>query len=394
MSSTPTCPGAYAAETPAGVRTITGVATSIAAFLGQATLGPVNTPVECLSVADYVRNFGAPLAGADLAQSVQQFFANGGDACHVVRLADGNTPAQADYLGSEPLRTGFHALDAVDLFNLMVLPGDGIASEPEWQAIRAAAAAYCRSRRAFLVLDAPLAWTRDNLLAAQASDIEDFRAAIGDNAIDCAVYYPRVQIDDGGTPRCVGASGAIAGVYAATDAARGVWRAPAGTSAALAGVTGLEANLTDQQDELLGPLGVNCLRRLPSGCVVWGARTVAGFAGSGDSDWTYVPVRRMALFLEESLRRGTQWAVFEPNDEPLWAQLRMSIGAFMTGLFRQGAFQGATPAQAFFVKCDSQTTTQRDIDAGVVNIVVGFAPLKPAEFVVIAIQQLTGCVNR
>ncbi len=307
--------------------------------------------------------------------------------------SDGNPPTQADYLGSELLRTGFYALDSVDLFNIMVLPGDGIASETEWQAIRAAAAAYCQSRRAFLVLDAPLAWTKNNLLAALTSDVQGFRAAIGNQDINCAVYYPRVQVNDNGTLRYVGPSGMIAGMYAATDAARGVWKAPAGTNAALTGVTTLEVILTDKQNGLLNPLGVNCLRRMPAGYLVWGARTVAGFDNSGDSDWTYVPVRRMTLFLEESLYRGTQWAVFEPNDEPLWAQIRMNINAFMTGLFRQGAFQGATPAQAFFVKCDSETTTQRDIDAGVVNIVVGFAPLEPAEFVVITIQQMTGNLN-
>ena len=180
----------------------------------------------------------------------------------------------------------------------------------------------------------------------------------------------------------------IAGVYAATDSSRGVWKAPAGLNAAFVGATDLEVILTDRQNGLLNPLGVNCLRRMPSGFVVWGARTVAGFDNSGDSDWTYVPVRRMALFLEESLYRGTQWVVFEPNAEPTWAQIRMNINAFMMGLFLQGAFQGSTPVKAFFVKCDSETTTQADIDQGIVNIIVGFAPLRPAEFVVIMIKQI------
>jgi len=304
--------------------------------------------------------------------------------------SDGNPPTQGDYTGLESARTGFYALDSVDLFNIMVLPGDGIGSEAEWQAIRAAAAIYCQNRRAFLVLDAPVGWTKGNLLSAQTSDVQTFRSAIGDPDINCAVYYPRAQINDNGTLRYVGPSGMIAGVYAATDASRGVWKAPAGTNAALAGVTGLEVILTDKQNGILNPLGVNCLRRMPAGYLVWGARTVAGFDNSGNSEWTYVPVRRMALFLEESLYRGTQWVVFEPNDEPLWAQIRMNIGAFMMGLFRQGAFQGSTPAQAFFVKCDSETTTQADIDQGIVNIIVGFAPLEPAEFVVITIQQIMG----
>ena len=303
---------------------------------------------------------------------------------------DGDPPLQTDYTGLEANRTGFYSLDSVDLFNIMVLPGDGITSESEWQAIRSAAAVYCQSRRAFLVLDAPVGWTKNNLLVAQTSDVQSFRSAIGDPDINCAVYYPRVQINDNGTLRYMGPSGMVAGVYAATDAARGVWKAPAGTNAALAGVTGLEVVLTDKQNGLLNPQGVNCLRSMPAGYLIWGARTVAGFDDSGDSDWTYVPVRRMTLFLEESLYRGTQWAVFEPNDEPLWAQIRMNLNAFMMGLFRQGAFQGSTPAQAYFVKCDSETTTQADIDAGVVNIIVGFAPLEPAEFVVITIQQMAG----
>lgn len=304
--------------------------------------------------------------------------------------SDGNPPNQGNYLGSELNRTGFYALDSVDLFNIMVLPGDGLESETDWQAVRAAAAIYCQNRRAFLVLDAPVGWTQNNLLAAKSSDVQSFRAAIGNPDINCAVYYPRVQINDGGILRYVGASGMVAGVYAATDASRGVWKAPAGTNAALAGVTGLEVILTDRQNGILNPLGVNCLRRMPAGYLVWGARTVAGFDNSGDSEWTYVPMRRMTLFLEESLYRGTQWVVFEPNDEPLWAQIRMNLNAFMMGLFRQGAFQGTKPSDAFFVKCDSETTTQADIDRGVVNIIVGFAPLKPAEFVVITIQQIMG----
>ena len=304
--------------------------------------------------------------------------------------SDGNPPTQTNYLGSELDRTGFYALDSVDLFNIMVIPGDGISSETEWQAVRANAAIYCQSRRAFLVLDAPVGWTKNNLPFVQASDVQAFRAAIGNVDINCAVYYPRVQINDNGTLRYIGASGMVAGLYAATDASRGVWKAPAGTNAALAGVTNLEVILTDKQNGLLNPLGVNCLRRMASGFVVWGARTVAGFNNSGDSEWTYVPVRRMALFLEESLYRGTQWVVFEPNDEPLWAQIRMNINAFMMSLYRQGAFAGATPSKAFFVKCDSETTTQADIDQGIVNIVVGFAPLQPAEFVVITIQQIMG----
>jgi phage tail sheath protein FI len=140
-------------------------------------------------------------------------------------------------------------------------------------------------------------------------------------------------------------------------------------------------------------MAVNCLRNRPGyGTVVWGARTLRGADATPD-DWKYIPVRRTALFIEESLFRGTQWVVFEPNDEPLWSQIRLNVGAFMHDLFRQGAFQGTTPQDAYFVKCDKETTTQSDINNGIVNILVGFAPLKPAEFVVIQLQQMAGQIQ-
>ena len=159
------------------------------------------------------------------------------------------------------------------------------------------------------------------------------------------------------------------------------------------GVSGLSlggnpGTLTDGENGQLNPLGVNCLRNFPViGNVVWGARTLDG-ADALASQWKYIPVRRLAYYIEESLFRGTQWVVFEPNDEPLWAQIRLNVGSFMQTLFIKGAFQGSSPNDAYFVKCSSETTTQTDIDNGVVNIVVGFAPLKPAEFVVIQIQQI------
>jgi uncharacterized protein len=185
-------------------------------------------------------------------------------------------------------------------------------------------------------------------------------------------------------------SGAIAGVIARTDLQRGVWKAPAGLEATINGVMGLGVKLTDAENGELNPLGVNCLRTMPAaGTVIWGARTMVGDDRLA-SQWKYLPVRRLALFIEESLYRGTQWAVFEPNDEPLWSQLRLNLGVFMHDLFRQGAFQGQSPKEAYFVQCDSTTTTQSDIDRGIVNVVVGFAPLKPAEFVVLYIQQIAG----
>jgi phage tail sheath protein FI len=185
----------------------------------------------------------------------------------------------------------------------------------------------------------------------------------------------------------------VAGVFSRTDAQRGVWKAPAGSEASLSGAAGLEIIMSDAENGQLNPLGINCLRSLSTfGRVVWGSRTLHG-ANDRASEWKYIPVRRTALFIEESLFRGTQWVVFEPNDEPLWAQIRLNLGAFMHNLFRQGAFQGTTPKEAYFVKCDKETTTQSDINSGIVNILVGFAPLKPAEFVVIKIQQIAGQIE-
>jgi phage tail sheath protein FI len=215
----------------------------------------------------------------------------------------------------------------------------------------------------------------------------------GPNARNAALYFPRVTESDPlrqGQLDTFVPCGIVAGIMARTDNDRGVWKAPAGLDAALVGVQGLEANLTDDENGELNPLGINCLRNFPiTGRVVWGARTLRGADQAAD-EYKYVPVRRLALYIEESLYRGTKWVVFEPNDEPLWSQIRLNVGVFMHNLFRKGAFEGASPSEAYFVRCDKFTTTQADIDLGVVNIIVGFAPLKPAEFVVIQIQQIAG----
>ena len=294
--------------------------------------------------------------------------------------------AFADLLiGDENTKTGMHALDRIEpfIFNLLCLPatanlGDAGAT------VLTAAIAYCEERRAFLLVDIP----------PDVGSVDDMVAFVGGTLRDrnAAVYFPRVRIPDpmnDGRPRDAGPSGTMAGVFARIDASRGVWKAPAGTEATLRGVT-LAVRLSDRENGALNPLGVNVLRNLPIfGNICWGARTLDG-ADQQASEWKYIPVRRMAMYIEESLFQGLKWVVFEPNDEPLWAQIRLNVNAFMQTLFRQGAFQGGTPREAYFVKCDKETTTQADIDRGVVNIVVGFAPLKPAEFVVIRIQQMAG----
>jgi hypothetical protein len=213
------------------------------------------------------------------------------------------------------------------------------------------------------------------------------------NNANGAAFFPRLRAPDplnNYNLRTFAPCGVVAGLYAQTDATRGVWKAPAGTAATLAGIQSLVYKLSDAENGVLNPLGLNCFRIFPVyGPVLWGARTLVG-ADAETSQWKYVPVRRVALFLEASLYQGTQWVVFEPNDEPLWSAIRLNVGSFMQNLFQQGYFQGQTPSDAYFVKCDSETTTQTDIDNGVVNIVVGFAPLEPAEFVIIQIQQMAG----
>ncbi|MBA3831268.1 MAG: phage tail sheath subtilisin-like domain-containing protein [Chthoniobacterales bacterium] len=303
---------------------------------------------------------------------------------------------EANYKGSRNDKSGFFALEKADLFNLLcILPDSREGDVPP--AVYQDAMAYCQERRAMLIVDPPADWSSNkNTAAAKARDQLPTLGLTGPAARNAALYFPRaVQTDpmresqlDVFVP-----CGLVAGIMARTDTTRGVWKAPAGLDAAINGIQALEVNLSDGENGLLNPIGINCLRSFGvAGRVVWGARTLRGADQLAD-EYKYVPVRRTALFLEESLYRGTQWVVFEPNDEPLWGQIRLNIGAFLNGLFRQGAFQGTTPREAYFVKCDKETTTQNDINLGVVNIVVGFAPLKPAEFVVIKLQQIAGQIQ-
>ncbi len=301
---------------------------------------------------------------------------------------DGNPLELADFTGSELDQTGFHALDSVDIFNLMVLPEDAQVNEAFYLQLVGPASIYCQQHRAFLLMDAPRSWTSaTGRPVATSIEVNALRALVIKDY--SAVFYPRVVYSENGLRKLIGPAGIIAGLCARIDTTRGVWKAPAGVEADLRGVLDLEVNLTDKENGVLNKLGANCLRKFPAGIVNWGARTMDGSDDIG-SEWKYIPIRRLALFLEESLFRGTKWIVFEPNDEPLWAKIRLNINAFMMDLFRKGAFQGSTPDKAFYVKCDGETTTQNDRNLGIVNIEVGFAPLKPAEFVIIKIQQIAG----
>jgi hypothetical protein len=299
--------------------------------------------------------------------------------------------AQISDLSLKSEERGIWALEKVDLFNLLCIPpltretDIGLTTLSE-------ALAYCKERRAMLIVDPPFNWER-------TSNVTDPAIGIDGPTMSClrdenaAIYFPRLKIPDPLKENSVeefAPCGAVAGIFALTDSQQGVWKAPAGKEATLSGVPELSCILSDDENEQLNPLGVNCLRTFPAlGNVVWGARTLEG-AESLASEWKYVPVRRLAYYIEESIFRGTKWVIFEPNDAPLWNQIRLNVGVFMHNQFRQGAFQGATDQEAYFVKCGNETTALGDIDIGIVNIEVGFAPLKPAEFVIIKIRQIAG----
>jgi phage tail sheath protein FI len=533
MPVLPTYPGVYIEELSSGVRTITGVATSITAFIGRARKGPIDEPVQIFNYGDYERRFGGLWDKSTMSFSVRDFFLNGGAMATIVRVQKDATPAEirvptgepdpndelhlvavdpgtwgdklsvvidyktkdpldtnlfnitiaeeggasekffnvsvestkASYLpkvleqgsglmrvikvlgsyvmpnvrpletsspvtplgppssppmsppgsgtsgsdgiyvtdaeifgsGMESAKTGLYMLEKVDLFNILCIPPYVSADEDEKPTdvstdLIAAADTYCKKRRAFYIIDSHSSW---KTMANASSGVTNGIYPASTSNYN-ALFFPRLkqanplmknQIEE------FVACGAIAGVFARTDAQRGVWKAPAGQDATLKGVDQLSVPLTDPENGVLNQLGINCLRTFPVyGRLVWGARTLEG-ADQLASEWKYIPVRRTALMIEESLYRGTKWVVFEPNDEPLWAQIRLNIGAFMHNLFRQGAFQGTTPKEAYFVKCDRETTTQNDINSGIVNILVGFAPLKPAEFVMIKIQQMAGQID-
>jgi len=296
--------------------------------------------------------------------------------------SDGSAPTLTNY------RDAFMILDKeVDLFNLMILPHDADHSANDTKNLWGPASVFCQKRRAFLIMDAPVSWDTVQKATHPTTGVNSLRVGLVKD--HSAIFYPRVTIQENGLKKDIGASGAIAGLMARIDSSRGVWKAPAGTDADIRGIVGLEYRLSDDENDILNPQAINTLRVFPEGIMNWGARTMDGYNNS-QSEYKYIPVRRLALYIEESLYRGLTWVVFEPNDQSLWSQIRLNAGAFMHNLFQQGAFQGNNSKDAYFVKCDSETTTQNDINVGIVNVLVGFAPLKPAEFVILHIQQMAG----
>jgi len=323
---------------------------------------------------DFVGTFSEDISAGDMARYVKLFFLNGGTDCYVMRLADSSGPRASVYGDAYPV-----IAREVDLFNLMILPPDRDAPDIA-QEIWGGASAFCQQQKAFLLIDPPSSWCDARTAAKNIAGWRD--GLVKDH---CALYYPRVLVDENGRKISIGASGAIAGLMARTDSTRGVWKAPAGSEASLRGVTGLAQEISDPESDILNRRAINVLRRLPNGIVCWGARTLEG-DDTFSSELKYIPVRRLSLMIAESLFRGLDWVVFEPNNETLWAQIRFNVSTFMSSLFRQGAFAGQKTQDAYLVKCDSETMTQSDIYSGAVNILVGFAPLKPAEFFMLRIQ--------
>ena len=374
MASDPTLPGIQQAK--AADRSVSLLPHGPPLFLGEAGQGPLDRCEEIGVKRDFERLYGAPSGENELPAAVALCLANGGAPALVLRVAGGQAdrgtpraPELADY------RAAFDWLERNGpRFGLLVLPRGG-AGTPEPTALYAAASELCRRRRAILLLEPPLAWSD---LAAAIAGLPTLRAGVAlENA---ALYLPRLLVRQGGALRAVGPAGAVAGAIVATDRQHGPWTASAGVQ--LQGLEGLVLKVNESGNNQLSALGVNVIRQLPQGVLLWGARTLAG-ADARASEWKYLPVRRLALAIEDSLEQGLRWTAFEPNGEPLWAQVREASGVLLHELFRAGAFAGGNEREAWFLRCDSSTMTAADIAAGRLNVVVGFAPVRPAEFVVL-----------
>jgi phage tail sheath protein FI len=368
-------------------RPIEAVATAVAAFVGLAPEGPVGRPRLVTSGSLYDLVFGGLWADSHLGFAVHDFFRHGGSHAVIVR-----TDPSLD-LGNGQLRAlrslGARASSSqatVDPVSLIVVPPAADLPGGTWAGpapdVRSESVAAAERIGALAVLDAPSEWTSAAAAIAGIGS-SDFASLRRPNA---ALYFPRVEAVDPltGSTRTMPASGAIAGVMARNDATRGIWTAPAGEEAGL-DVAGLSVQVSPAEIDILNGLQVNTLRTVLDRHIVWGARTLADIS-VGDSDWKYVPVRRLALQVEHSLRRGLRWAAFEPNDQSLWAQVSDAVEEFLQRLFRRGALAGATPREAYFVRCGlGSSMTQADLDQGRIIVEVGIAPLRPAEYVIIRI---------
>lgn len=370
-------PRVYIQETRPDDKTISGVSTSTALLIGAFPIGPQYAPTQIHSIREFTRTFGNVRHNLLASLVINQFFENGGQEIWII-----STGVRFSRTVS-PILKGLSLVPQTPSFNILLIPETTLLSDREATKVFQAAVPFVEKQRAMYLLDLPQQDAPRHTLKDLASW---FKAQSGIHHPNVVLYHPRVYVRSRLTSSLtvsIPPSGTMAGLFARLDRTRGVWKAPAGTEATLQGVVGLEQSLTSQDINLLASANINALKQISSSeYVAWGARTL-----SIDQTWKYVPVRRLALFVESSIENGIQWAVFEPNDEPLWSQIGLSISSFLQAQYRQGAFQGSKAEHAYFVKCGRDTTTPADQAGGIVNIMVGFAPLKPAEFIILNIQQ-------
>jgi len=325
---------------------------------------PASKATLCTNFTEFKKSFGDFSLCPDhnrLAHAVYGFFDNGGQRCYVMWVADDNDIASA-------LQQAFEPIDEIAM-----VAAPGRTAPGVWEAI----ITHCeqRTQDRFAILDSPADFAPNNPPAPPP------------NSNYAAFYTPWIYVADppSAQPVPVPPSGHLAGIYARVDTTRGVHKAPA--NEVVRGALRLKYDISKQQQEGLNPQGINCIRNLNGNIRVWGARTIGG---DNNGEWKYINVRRLFLFLRESIDQGTQWAVFEPNDASLWAQITRNVSAFLTGVWRDGALFGDTPQQAFYVKCDAETNPLDVREAGQVVTEVGVAVVKPAEFVIFRISQWAG----
>jgi uncharacterized protein len=378
-------PDIYVLEEDAGARPIQAVGTSTAGLVGVApdAAAHVNESRAVNNWSEFVRLYVPPQAkSTPLSQAVYGFFLNGGRRCYVVNVGEGGALAGAGG------REGLDVLAQEDEVALVAAPGFHDAASYE------ALLSHCETLKdRVAILDPPPAVSDMDALVAVATSgapaagsVQGVRPRQSDKGYG-AFYFPWITVRDplSGVPTSVPPSGHLAGIWARTDAARGVHKAPA--NEAIRGATDLAYYLTREEQAKLNENGVNGIRFFPrEGIRVWGARTLAPAA----SDWRYLSVRRLFNMIEESIAQSTRWIVFEPNDRTLWKSIRRDISAFLTLLWRDGALVGRTPEESFFVKCDEETNPAEVIDAGMVVSLIGIAPVKPAEFIIFKISQFAG----
>lgn len=365
-------PGVYVEEVPSASKPIETVSTSTVGFLGESKKGPVNQVVFCPNWTTYVKNFGDFADSEYLAHAVYGFFNNGGARCFIINVGLGTEEKRpARFIGSDNgpgERSGLFAFDDVEEINIVAAPGQ---TNP---AITDAVLTHCeKNRYRFAILDAP------EIIESGGVD----KLGKPRDSKYGAYYFPWIEVYDPEKGNIfIPPSGHMAGIYARSDAERGVHKAPA--NEIVRGALGLKYDVTKGEQDILNPKGINCIREFKNrGIRVWGARTI-----SSDPEWRYVNVRRLFNMVEESIENGTQWVVFEPNDHKLWKQVTRNISAFLLRVWRDGALFGQSPEEAFYVKCDAETNPPEVIDAGQMICEIGLCPTKPAEFVIFRIGQM------